>query len=162
MFTYDKTIERCSVQILSGELMTSCLGELCFCLARHAQTMHLNGASLLSHIQQQKRRDRRVEGHKFFLNFNVHIRIAKYTADLPITVRMMTLSLCNFTLVMREKIQQHPLFSPISQSAHLLLWMMSCSGTDEQYFLNTCDTASYCVSNSFACYSSLFFLFVDT
>lgn len=60
---------------------------------------------------------------------------------------------------MREKIQQHPLFVPISKSAHLLLWMMSCSGTDEQYFLNTCDTASYCVSISSLVANPFFFFF---
>lgn len=75
-----------------------------------------------------------------------YIRPKEYTNETPILHRMMAISMCNFALHLRDKITSDSLYEQLKESPNLLIWMLACSGSDEQYFLNTCDTASSCVS----------------
>lgn len=123
-YTFEKEMCRLSIHVLSCEVLIACLCELCFSLSRPPSSDgHLKGALLLNHINRDE-----------------------YTLDMPIAQRMLLVSLANVSYNMREKIISDPLFQQIKTSPNLIVWMLACSGSDEQYFLNTCDTASSCTS----------------
>ncbi|XP_049849947.1 uncharacterized protein LOC126320488 isoform X2 [Schistocerca gregaria] len=55
---------------------------------------------------------------------------------------MLLLSLVQFSTVFRNKLLEDSLFCAIYKSPFLYYWLLNCSNTDEQYFLNTCDVTA--------------------
>ena len=56
--------------------------------------------------------------------------------------RMAHLSLINFYGPLRVLMKNDDLVKRVCASPHLKYWMLACSGMDEQYWLNTCETAA--------------------
>ena len=48
----------------------------------------------------------------------------------------------NFTYQIRKIVNSDPLVQKVSESPFLFDWMLCCSDMDEQYWLNTCETAA--------------------
>jgi len=113
------------IPLFTAELLVTCLSELVHMVSTYPNHFDSAEMSLLNHIIHDK---------------------TEYSLSIPVTQRMLLLSLVNFSPRTRQCMLEDRLFLGIKKSPFLIMWMLSCSGSDEQYFLNTCDTASNSIS----------------
>jgi len=141
VFAYERPISRYAIRPISPSHCQAILQELSGIVTfddHGSLVFNLTSTSLLSHIDM----------------------IAYTESDL--LQRMFLLSLSHLALPLRNDMlfgnaPSQSLMRRIKDSRYLNYWMLSCSNCDEQYFLNTCDTAASLSSivSYHACIASL-------
>lgn len=121
IYEYSKLINKHIIRTISPQLAEMILEEMIT-----VQNYDFSKTQLLNH-----------------LDLNLYkLNVDKEYKEQIFTQRMLQLSLCSIIKTLRSEIMTDEFFCLISKSKFLALWMLSCSDSYEQIYLNTCDISA--------------------